>query len=444
VRDIVVTVFLALCIVLALRKPWYGVISLAVFSYLNPHAYAWSWATTIPAYFILFLVVVAATIFARKEERQALPSDWRIPAFFALWFYFLITTTQAYIQDAAWERLWTVSKIYLPFIFTLILINTREKLYFLIATIAASIGLVAVKGGLFAILSGFSYRVYGPPATQFYENNAFAIATLIAIPLVLLVQQETKVRWIRLATMMALPLMFASAISSWSRGALLTLGVLIVMILWHSKRKWLVAPFMACSIAVGITMLPEQWFGRMQTLESYSEDESAKGRLEVWADGWNHTVHERPLVGAGFEGWRWVTQRDWHSSYIEMLSEHGFIAFGIWISLILGTLRSLTSLIWQTRGVPELGWVSNYARAVRMSLVCYMVGTAFLGLSYWDLLYHLIFIAVLIKKFAMEDLEAHLARQPRSPRGIRLGATAGGTAAASAPRLGTLRRGRTA
>jgi hypothetical protein len=33
-----------------------------------------------------------------------------------------------------------------------------------------------------------------------------------------------------------------------------------------------------------------------------------------------------------------------------------------------------------------------------------MVGTAFLGLSYWDLLYHLIFISVLLKKFAMEEL----------------------------------------
>jgi hypothetical protein len=35
-----------------------------------------------------------------------------------------------------------------------------------------------------------------------------------------------------------------------------------------------------------------------------------------------------------------------------------------------------------------------------------MVGTAFLGLSYWDLLYHLIFIAVLVKKFALEELAA--------------------------------------
>lgn len=49
-------------------------------------------------------------------------------------------------------------------------------------------------------------------------------------------------------------------------------------------------------------------------------------------------------------------------------------------------------------------WVSNYCFMLRASLICYMVGTAFLGLSYWDLLYHLIFISVLLKKFVMEEL----------------------------------------
>ena len=51
-----------------------------------------------------------------------------------------------------------------------------------------------------------------------------------------------------------------------------------------------------------------------------------------------------------------------------------------------------------------MDWVKNYCFMVRTSIICYMVGTLFLGLSYWDLLYHLIFISVLIKKFALEEL----------------------------------------
>ena len=86
-----------------------------------------------------------------------------------------------------------------------------------------------------------------------------------------------------------------------------------------------------------------------------------------------------------------------------MLSEHGFIAFGLWLSMILGTLISLTKLMRAFKGIDEMEWVFNYSFAIRTALICYMIGTAFLGLSYWDLLYHLIFISVLIKKFAYEQ-----------------------------------------
>ena len=148
-RDIVVLIIIAACIGLTLRRAWWGVLALAVFSYFNPHAWAWGFARTLPAYQMLFLAVIFSTFMT--NDRQPIPKDWRIPAFYLLWFYFLLTTTQALLPTIAWGRLWFVSKIYIPFIFTLILINTREKLYYLIITIAASIGIVAVKGGIFAV-----------------------------------------------------------------------------------------------------------------------------------------------------------------------------------------------------------------------------------------------------------------------------------------------------
>jgi len=178
-RDLIVLIFTLLCIGFALRKAWWGVLALAVFSYLNPHAYAWGPVRTLPLYQILFLVVAFKTFL--EQDRQPIPKDWRVVGFFVLWAWFFLTTTQALVPSEAWTKLWFVSKIYLPFIFTLILINTREKLYYLIITIASSIGIVAVKGGIFAITHGFSARIYGPPATQFEENNAFAVAVLINI-----------------------------------------------------------------------------------------------------------------------------------------------------------------------------------------------------------------------------------------------------------------------
>jgi len=376
-------------------------LSLAVFSYLNPHAYAWGFVRSLPVYYVLFLVVAFRTFTAK--DKQPLPKDWRIPTFVTLWIYFAITSIFAYFPDLAWHTFWFVTKIYIPFYFTLVLINTRYKLYCLIVTIAASIGIVALKGGIFAILKGFSARVYGPPNTQFAENNAFAVAMLICIPLLLIWQKETLNPWFKKGILFAIPIIYAASLSSWSRGALLTMTALTLMLIWKSKHKLLAIPLVFIGTFIVMPFLPQEWFGRMNTIETYQSDSSAMSRIEAWTDGWNHTL-EHPFVGAGFEGWRWVTMRDWHSSYVEMFSEHGFIAFGLWISLILGTLISLTTLPKKTHQVEGMEWVSNYCFMLRASLICYMVGTLFLGLSYWDLLYHLIFISVLVKKFALEEL----------------------------------------
>jgi len=400
-RDIVVLIFLIGCIGAAIKKPWWGVLSLAVFSYMNPHAYAWGFVRTLPVYYILFLVVAFRTFTAK--DKQPIPNEWRIIFFVLLWIYFLFTTTQAYFPDIAWQRFWFVTKIYIPFFFTLVLINTREKLYYLIVTIGLSIGIVALKGGVFAILSGFGHRVYGPPATQFEENNAFAVAMLIAIPLLLIWQKESLNAWIKKGVLFAVPIIYAASLSSWSRGALLTMTVLTLMLIWHSKRKILAIPLVLMGAFFVKDYLPQEWFGRMQTLETYEEDGSAMGRLEAWQDGWNHTL-EHPFTGTGFEGWMRVTMRDWHSSYVEMFSEHGFIAFALWLSLILGSVISLTLLPRKTRNIEGMEWVTIYCYMVRASIICYMVGTAFLGLSYWDLIYHLVFISVLIKKFAQEEM----------------------------------------
>jgi len=406
-RDIAVVIIIAACIGLALRRAWWGVLALAFFSYFNPHAWAWGFARTLPAYQMLFLAVVYSTFMT--NDRQPIPKDWRIPAFYLLWFYFLLTTTQAYYPELAWERLWFVSKIYIPFIFTLILINTREKLYYLIITIAASFGIVAVKGGISAVANGFSHRVYGPPDTQFFENNAFAVATLMCVPLLILCYRETSNKIIKYGMTAAIPLCIASALSSWSRGALLALGVLTIVLIWHSRRKYLTLPLMLIGAYIAMQNLPDEWFDRMATIETYEADASAQGRLEAWRDGWEYTL-DHPFTGSGFEGWRHVTYRDWHNSYVEMFSEHGFIAFGIWMSLIIGTLFSLTALPKKTRGIPGMEWVGNYCYMLRASLLAYMAGTMFLGLSYWDIFYHLIFISVLVKKFALEELSEHQAQ----------------------------------
>ena len=167
-RDIAVLIILFAAIVYALKSAWWGVIGLAVFSYLNPHTFAWGFSRTLPCYQILLMVVFVS--FLKDKNKQPFPNDWRVITFYVLWFYFFLTTLNALVPDSAWPKFIEVSKIYIPFILTLLLINTRKKLYYLIITIAVSIGIVALKGGIFAVMSGFNYRVYGPEGSQFLKT----------------------------------------------------------------------------------------------------------------------------------------------------------------------------------------------------------------------------------------------------------------------------------
>ena len=263
-----------------------------------------------------------------------------------------------------------------------------------------------MKGGIFAIKTGFGHRIYGPPATQFNENNAFAIVVLMNIPLLVLWYRETKNKYLKIVLAAAIPLSAASAISSQSRGALLTLMVLTLLFIWHSKRKYLVLPLVIAGIIAVSGALPEKWFNRMNTIETYETDASAQGRLVAWKDGIEFAI-KNPLLGSGFDGWRWVTIKDWHNSYVEIMAEHGLIAFSLWMFLLWGTILSLTRLARLGRKYrKELPWITNYSTMIRMALLAYATGTMFLGLSYWDIMYHLVFIAVLLKKFAHEEIDA--------------------------------------
>jgi putative inorganic carbon (hco3(-)) transporter len=415
-RDIVVVILALGGIALAFRAPWLGVLVLAFFGYMNPHTYAWGFSRTLPIYLVLF-IVVAISYFTNNKDRQPIPNDWRIPTFYLLWFWFFVTTLDAINIGAAWPKLEEVSKIYLPLIFTLLLINTRQKLFYLIAVIAGSFGLIAVKGGIFAVTTGFSYHTLGPEGSHFGGNNEFAIATLMAIPLVILCLRETHHRPVKIALMAAIPLMFASAISSQSRGALVAMTALTPMLLWDSKRKYLAIPALFVGVVLALQFLPEEWFARMHTIRTYEEDASAMGRIEVWRDGIAYAL-AHPLTGGGFNAWMWITNRDWHSAYVEAVAEHGFVGLSLWLLLLYGTLMSLTHLLRIGRRVPEMKWVLNYASMLRASLTAYAAGSLFLGITYWDLLYHLVFISVLVKKFALEELAQH--EKLRAPMSGRL------------------------
>ena len=397
-RDLAILGIVVACVGLAFYRPWLAVLALAVFGYMHPQGYAAGFMRDFPAYKVLFIAVLAALVISKQW--RAPPLDWRLFGLVALWAYFLFTTYHAKVEWAAWPRFAEITKIFLSLGLTLLLIDTRQKLFFLIVTIAVSFALVTIKGGYWAVMTGFADRVYGPPNSQYYDNNLFAIAVIMNIPLLVLWLRETRNNALRYALMAVIGLSGAAALSSWSRGALITLVVTTLVLLWHSKRKYVMGSLLIAGVALTVVSFPETWLARMHDVVAYEQDASAQSRLDVWRVGIKNAL-VFPMTGVGLDGWHYaVVTMDWHNSYIEMMAEHGFIAFGLWCLLLFGTIISLMRLARAAARSPDLAWVRNYSQMLGASLLAYATGSMFLGLSYWDILYHIIVISVLLSEMA--------------------------------------------
>lgn len=401
--------FALLCLLLALcwlafLRPWLGVLGLAVIGYFQPHGYAVGFMRFAPVFSTVFGVVVFSYLYHAWKEKawKNFPWErllgWQVIILGLLWLWFGVTSHFSVMPISAWEKYLTVLKILPPLLLTLLLIDSREKLLYLVVIIALCILLPAIKGGYWALASGFQDRVYGPPGSPHYGNNEFAIAVTMAIPLLVLWYREVRDRRLQWTLIGSIVFCYGAVISSWSRGAMLSLGAVTLLLLWNSRRKVLAIPGLVLLGALLFMQLPENWFGRMETIVSHEADASAQNRLAVWRVGMNY-VEQRPAMGGGFSLWPALTLEsggiDWHSSYVKLAAEHGIIGLAIWLSLFLGTVLSLGRLTWQHRKAEDR-WLGDYAAMLQASLVAYLVGGITLGIPYWELPYHLVVIASLL------------------------------------------------
>lgn len=402
-RDLLVLLFTFGSAFSALTRPWIGVLALAIFAYLNPHRYAWGFSREFPVYYIVFTCTVFG-IFNKRDDCQPFPWTRETFLFIVLLLWFTLTTFISPDAPFAAREQWIkVMKIYIGIFPTFWAINSEKKFRWLVIVIALSFGLIGIKGGIFALGTGFSYRVWGPDNTFYGGNNEIALALNMVLPFFLLLAREAKNKKLKIMYYGIFFLNICSIIGSRSRGAFLTLGAVLLVIVLSSKRKVLAVPILLIGLYFFLPRLPAVWTERMETITNYEEDASAMGRIGAWKYAIARAV-ESPLLGGGFETFR-LYVRDVHSAYFEILGEHGFIALFLWVLLLFGSIASLQRLRKRAMNIDGLAWIPDYARATQIAIFAYAVGGAFLGAAYWDIFYHLVALCVLMKVFVRRSEE---------------------------------------
>lgn len=404
-RDYALLAILFSMVFLALYRPWLGVLGLAVLGFMHPQGYGEGFMKYFPVYMVL-LVATGIGYLAQLIKQKRWPTlywDWRLAGIALLWGWFFVSTYYALAPFAAREKLVEVLKILPPLVLVWLLIDTREKLFLLMVTIALSIALVVIKGGYWAVMTGFHDRVYGPPGSQYGDNNEFAVAVAMSIPLLFIWMRETQAKPLRWMILALVVLSYLSALSSWSRGGMLCLIAMTFLLVWYSGRKFLTIPFVVLGMLAFSMVFSEKWLGRMKSILAFEEDASAQSRIEVWRVGWEAAIRH-PVVGNGFDSWPILSvahgrMLDWHSAYIELLAEHGFVGLAVWCGLIVGTLISLGFMARSGHRVKQ-PWVAPYAGMLQASLAAYLVGALTLGITYWELPFWLVMCSALIARLA--------------------------------------------
>ncbi len=384
----------------ALRRPWIGVMLWTWISLMNPHAeFGWR-AATLPVASVVAGCTLIGLAFTRDRQNPFLSSPvWALLAFTA-WVSATLPFSM-YLDPSI--SLWTRSlKIFLMLFVTMSLVNSQEKLSWFIGTCVFSLAFYGVKGGVFTLATGGNFRVWGPAG--FIEgNNELALALVMVLPLMRYLHLQIRRAWPRRAMALVMVLTAVTVLGTYSRGALLALSAMSAVLWIKSERKVLWGVLLVLCALVILSVMPEQWWARMDTIKTYERDDSALGRINAWIMAWN--LARDHFFGGGFSIYypeiflRYSPEPDRvhaaHSIYFQVLGEHGFA--GLFLFLLIGwlTWRKCVRLQALARANPNLRWAGELGSMIQVGMIGFAVGGAFLSLAYFDLPYDMMAMAVI-------------------------------------------------
>lgn len=399
-RDYVLTTLIFAIIPVCLVRPWLGIIAWYWLGIMNPHRNTWDFAYTMPFAMLIGGATLAGLLFAR--DRKPIPWNRELVLMIILMVYFTVTTFFAWAPTEAWVQWEKVFKIVLMTVVATMLIYGQDRIRAIMWTIVISIGFYGVKGFFFVLRSGGAERVQGPEGS-FLEGNTFiGLAFTMVVPLMIMMARSEHKVWLKRLLYAMAVLTIVSTIFTYSRGAFLGLGVILVLMFLNAQKKIFAACILIPAVLLAPVVLPEAVFQRADKIENYQTDGSANQRLQSWTVAFNLAL-DRPVTGAGFEfeyspneaRWQsygsekytWALQHSSaaHSIYFQVLGQHGFVAFLLFLALLFGTLISLSRTKRWALSNPSTTWVAGYATGLQLGLMGYMMSGAFLSSAYFDL-----------------------------------------------------------
>lgn len=380
-----------------------------------PNAWLYGVGATFRYNLLFTAVAMIGYLVMQDKPKVRLGSIGGLVLLFFFWTT-LSTITTVGAPVIAWDIWGRYAKVILLFLFVVFIIDKKLHIDFFLGCVVLSLGFFGSLEGLKYISSGGGHKIAGFAGHVLGDRNELALAFVMTIPICAYLLEEfgKESRLIKLGLLGVMALLVTSVIGTQSRGGFIALMGLAGFFFIKSDRKVPLA-ILGTALAVGLSyFISDDWLNRMDSIGEAQEDASFMGRVVAWKMSFILAV-QNPIFGGGFKAleqysvWSVLAMdffaypifptgdamvdptnaRAAHSVYFQVLSDHGFAGLFIYLAFLTATFMKARSVIKRARMHEETNWIARLVTMIQLCIFAFCLGGAALSFAYFELLYAL-------------------------------------------------------
>lgn len=399
-RDLIVFLAVMSLMPTSFQRPYIGMLLFSWLAYMRPQDLCWGFARTMRLSFFVSIAMLSGWIANEQGKRKFTHWEPRTLLMVTLMALIAISYFQAEIQDEYTSKyFFEYIKIIIIALFTVGQCDTKDRLRGMFWVIAISLGFFGVKSGTWGLLSGGGQQILRGPGGMLEDNNDFALALVMNIPLLYYLGIGEKKKWVTRATQVAVMLTIVTVLLTRSRGAFLALSFTALWIAYRSGKLFRAMMFLMILAALFPFLAPQDILDRLASIGD-TQESSRNARLTAWATAFE-MIKDNPIWGVGMRNFQprypdysvvpltaSSTTYVAHNSYLQIWAESGTLAFICYMGVLGSVFLSMGRIYNKCRYRPDLEWAMNYARMMEATTVGFSIGAFFLNRGHFDLWYH--------------------------------------------------------
>lgn len=254
------------------------------------------------------------------------------------------------------------------------------------------------------------------------DLNDFGWSLVVVLPFAIYLFLKTKRIFAKLVSFGSSLIIVTGIILTQSRGAAIAVVLSAALFVISGRRRLIGLTFLIFALILVVTIAPNSYVQRVNTIKSYDEDSSARGRLMAWRAAVAMAIDHPAGVGPGnfpnvygrFYREKYADPTVWspnrwvaiHSIYFLTLAEYGF----------LGIILLMLLLFWNFKGNLQIAAgnetesrdnasIAMLGRILNWSLVAFAVGGIFLGGIHYPHIYILTAMTMALSRLQISDFD---------------------------------------